>query len=123
MEYDRKSAREWFTLYFIPCFPIGRNEFIECGECGTNYNPEVLDIEPPSAKELFLHECYRDLRAGWSLETVEKAIVESGIPQEEAVTEIDKMTKGKVWQCEECSAHYAKSVRRCPACRPARGGR
>lgn len=120
IEYERKVAREWFTMYFFPCFPVGRNEFIECAECGTTYHLEVLDLEPPSKKTLFLQECYRDLRSGWSLEAVEMAIVEFGIPEDEAVAEIDKMTKGKVWQCDSCAAHYAKFVRLCPACEPTR---
>lgn len=54
VEGEVKRADRYFTLYFIPLFPIGiPGEFVECTSCGTGYRKEILtepqllaDFEP-----------------------------------------------------------------------------
>ena len=44
-EYEKKYVQDWFTLYFIPVFPIGskKNEHIKCTEWKDNYHLDVID--------------------------------------------------------------------------------
>jgi tetratricopeptide (TPR) repeat protein len=40
-----KSYRNWFTIFFIPVFPIGgRNEFCECARCGGQFPVGVDEL-------------------------------------------------------------------------------
>ena len=116
--FRHQSAREWFTLYFIPVFPIGgHQEYIECGRCGNTYTTVVLDLVPPTEDDLFLRRCYERLDQGQSLETVEAEMGENGRTGEQAVAMLDGMTRGKVWECERCDAHYLKGVKKCRVCK------
>ena len=45
--YTHRRASRYFTLYFIPLIPMGKlGEYVECGECGGRFDPQVLDIDP-----------------------------------------------------------------------------
>lgn len=48
--YVLQRFRKWFTLFFLPIFPIGasRGEQVKCQTCGTAFRPEVLNA-PTSA--------------------------------------------------------------------------
>ncbi len=48
--YVLEQIRRWFTLFFIPLFPVGKavGEQVKCSTCGTRYSPEVLHT-PTSA--------------------------------------------------------------------------
>lgn len=41
--YKHKKVVRYFTLFFIPLFPLGTlSEYVECGVCGRTYKPEIL---------------------------------------------------------------------------------
>lgn len=45
--YTKKKATEYFTLYFIPIFPLGaRGNVIECGVCKGAFTEEILSYDP-----------------------------------------------------------------------------
>jgi hypothetical protein len=45
--YRRKRMTQYFTLYFIPIFPMGSlGEHVQCQRCRRAWRPEVLDREP-----------------------------------------------------------------------------
>ena len=48
MTYDKKCVQDWFTLYWIPIFPVGSkgNEHIECETCSNTYHLDVIDYQP-----------------------------------------------------------------------------
>jgi hypothetical protein len=48
--YVLQQLRRWFTLFFIPLFPVGKplGEQVKCSTCGTHFSPEVLNT-PTSA--------------------------------------------------------------------------
>jgi zinc-ribbon family len=48
--YVLQQIRRWFTLFFIPLFPVGKplGEQVKCSTCGTRFSPEVLHT-PTSA--------------------------------------------------------------------------
>ena len=47
--YDHKQLNRWFTLYFIPCIPMGSaGDYVECMSCGGTFGPEILSYDPES---------------------------------------------------------------------------
>ena len=54
-EYGKKYVQDWFTLFFIPIFPISgkKNDHIECKKCESIYHTDVIDYKPAlSDKEM-----------------------------------------------------------------------
>ncbi|HEX2577453.1 MAG TPA: hypothetical protein VHK88_13945 [Aquihabitans sp.] len=46
---DRRSARRWFTVFWIPVLPLNQvGELVECTTCHTRYEPHVAD-QPTTA--------------------------------------------------------------------------
>jgi len=46
-EYKHKSARRFFTLYFIPLIPLDKlGEYVECQTCKGTFVPRILDYNP-----------------------------------------------------------------------------
>lgn len=43
-DLEPKTYRNWFTLFFIPVFPISSGRLIyECNQCGSNFNEGIRD--------------------------------------------------------------------------------
>ena len=44
-DYEVKSVRQWFTLFFIAIFPIEKKKeyFVECKACQRSYYTDVLE--------------------------------------------------------------------------------
>jgi len=44
-KYNKKSIQSWFTLFFLPIFPVGKKEdqHVECNQCEKTFYPEVLN--------------------------------------------------------------------------------
>jgi len=46
--YEQKRIARYFTLYFVPLFPIKTLlEYVECGACHVTWKPGVLDAPRP----------------------------------------------------------------------------
>ncbi len=44
-QYKHKKTVRYFTLFFVPLFPLGTlSEYVECSVCGRTYKPEILSI-------------------------------------------------------------------------------
>jgi hypothetical protein len=115
--YAVKATRPWFTLYFIPLFPVGGAEtYVECQRCGGTFREEVLDYRPPSESERFLGELYDDLEDGKSVEAVRRKLERLGMDPDKIDGLVGELTGGKVWACPGCGNHYLKSVKPCPKC-------
>lgn len=53
--YVRHQVNRWFTLYFIPCIPLGKvGEYIECRGCGGTFGVEVLSYNPEAERAALL---------------------------------------------------------------------
>ncbi|HNR44483.1 MAG TPA: zinc-ribbon domain-containing protein [Methanofastidiosum sp.] len=56
-EFNHKKAKKYFTLYFVPLIPLEEGgEFIECKNCKSTFNLNVLQYRPSLGKEEFLSE-------------------------------------------------------------------
>ena len=64
-EYELRLARDYFTLYFIPLFPINtRGEMVTCLTCNTNFQKEVLAVPEPANSPL--ERMTREARVVWT---------------------------------------------------------
>ncbi len=53
-DYKHKSARRFFTLYFIPLIPLDKlGEYVECQTCRGTFVPRVLDYNPAAEANEF----------------------------------------------------------------------
>jgi hypothetical protein len=117
-EYRLAQTREWFTIYWIPLFPIsGAQRYVECRECGGTFHEQVLDKGPPSEGQELQARIYRDLEEGMSLEDAEQGLVKMGMDAEKARAILDDMTGQDVWTCQTCRQRYLKQVRQCSRCK------
>jgi hypothetical protein len=49
--YDHRKSQQWFTLYFIPVFPIKTyGEYVTCEGCANTFDPAVLSYDPTQAR-------------------------------------------------------------------------
>lgn len=45
--YRHARARRWFTVFFLPIIPLGRQgEWVRCQGCGATYGVDVLARHP-----------------------------------------------------------------------------
>jgi uncharacterized tellurite resistance protein B-like protein len=67
--YALKRVQRWFTLYFIPIFPMGvLGEYAECAQCQTTWKTEVLTAGPPPDPTLAVQdELRRAMRRSMAL--------------------------------------------------------
>lgn len=119
--YQLKSVRRWFTLYFIPVFPIsGHERYVECKHCRQAFDERVLDLEPPSApraSEEEVDDVLTEMDFGASAEKTAARLEKLGVSAADTDRLIDNYTQGKVWHCDTCSSHYSNKVKDCPKCR------
>ena len=114
--YKLQRVQRWFTLYFIPIFPIGGAErYVECRGCGQAFKESVLEYEPPSELDRLLGQFYEELQTSTSLEVVKRKLTNEGMDGDEAEQILDKMCEGRARACQ-CGQRFHPRVRRCSAC-------
>ncbi len=116
-DYERKEARPYFTLYFIPLFPIGKpSEFIECTICRVTYTPDVLRVKrAPNTASLATHvnNLKTNLEDGMSVEYALRDLTDAGIDRDVALGMIKSAIGDARRKCPMCSLTYAASVTTC----------
>jgi len=51
-DYKHFQVKNYFTLYFIPVFPIGKGEdYLECGGCKQAWSQDILHYDPVAEME------------------------------------------------------------------------
>jgi predicted RNA-binding Zn-ribbon protein involved in translation (DUF1610 family) len=116
--YTLQQARSWFTLYWIPLFPIsGSQRYVECRSCGGTFEEAVLDLEPPSEAQQVLNRVYQDLRTRSSLEDAQADLESLGLEPDRARQIVEEMAEGDTWKCKTCGNSYLRMVKRCSRCR------
>lgn len=115
-EYTLKQVRPFFTLFFIPIFPIGSpDRYVECRGCHRIFREEVLQYEPPSEAERLLTQFYNELRTGTSLEVLQRKLVNHDMDAAEAEDILQKMCEGRPRKCA-CGQRFHPSVHKCSHC-------
>lgn len=60
--YAHRQVKRWFTLYFIPCIPMGvAGEYIECNHCAGTFGVEALHYDPGAERQKTMDEIKRIL--------------------------------------------------------------
>ncbi len=124
-QYVRKQAARYFTLYFIPIFPIQQlGELVECQTCHVAFEPGVLLLRggPPkpeaSAASLAgkLNSVPDQLRGGQPLEYVVRELTAAGIDLDMARTTVNSAAGKPLRHCQHCGLTYAATVSQCSSC-------
>lgn len=118
--YERKQARPYFALYFVPIFPVGEgHEVVECKACGTMFAPDVLQATPPQPKPdlaSLINGVGRDLAAGRPVEYVIRMLTGHGLDLDAARHLVEAQLGPTVRRCTTCGLSYAPRVTTCSEC-------
>ena len=115
-EYELKQQRPYFTLFFLPIFPIGRaSRYVECAGCGRAFQEDVLEVEPPREADRLLEQFSEEFRTGTSLEVIRRKLARRGMTEEEAEEALLDLCGGRPKTCK-CGRRYHPSVRECSEC-------
>lgn len=118
--YDHKQGKNYFSLYFVPIFPISDgNEFIECQRCGRSYGLEVLDYKPSAPRPdaaRFLQQIKTNLDRGYAIEYIVAELTRDGMDRDIATQMVDKLLHGRTRECPNCGLTYASDVKVCWDC-------
>lgn len=92
-KYKHKSARRFFTLYFIPLIPLDKlGEYVECRSCRGTFIPRVLEYQKNQDSDQFLS-------------IYEKAIKHAAVLMMLADGEVDEREKEVVLQVVNKFSH------------------
>lgn len=118
--YELKEARPYFTLYFLPVFPVGEaRQFVECEACGTAFTPDVLDYDlpevPPDLATL-LNRLPELLAGGQPVEYAIRDLTAAGLELDVARQMVEGQLAAGRKACRACGLTYVASVARCTQC-------
>lgn len=118
--YERKKATRYFTLYFIPIFPMGEmGEVVQCQTCHTIFEPGVLNFNAPERK-LTLSEMLNDLKplldGGMPIEYLVRDLTAAGLERSVALALIDTQIGSERNACHNCGLTYSPNVSTCAEC-------
>mgnify|MGYP005841535703 CR=1 FL=1 len=118
--YERKSARQYFTLYFIPVFPVTQPvEFVECQHCGMTFPPAVLDRKPPEPEPdlaTLLNTLGSRLAEGAPVEYLVRDLTAAGLDWDVARSTVEAQLGPVRKVCQACGLTYAAGVKVCTVC-------
>ena len=118
-DYERRKARNYFALYFIPIIPLGdAGEFVTCLTCGTNFQPDVLSIPVPANTPLerFVREAQADLDSGTPIEMARQKLINTGLNRDLVEQVIGQAAGLDRKRCPADNLTYRSSVQRCAQC-------
>jgi hypothetical protein len=116
--YRLRQIRRYFTLFFLPIFPIGSGvRFVECDDCGSQFNEEVLDYRqaPADDDEALLRAAMDQLKEGQSLEAVRDQLAKQDFDPGQAEAFLVKQCERSPRRCDR-GLRYHPSVTRCADC-------
>ncbi len=118
--YARKEARPYFTLYFVPLFPVGKPvEYIECLTCGRTFELDVLDEKRKKVKRTLaerINAIGDDLRDGMPVEYLVRDLTMDGIERSVAQQMVTSAIGETRRRCASCNLTYAAAVETCSEC-------
>ncbi len=118
--YQRKQARPYFALYFIPIFPVGKGlEFVECQTCGRAFEPAVLTYKLPEPKPdlaFVLNTIGERLANGAPIDFVIRDLTAAGLDFDVARAIVEAQATPDRQQCPACGLTYTAGVRTCTSC-------
>jgi len=118
--YERKQAKRYFTLYFIPLIPMGDlGEFIECQTCHMAFSVDVLKLKP-SVKKLSLAEMMNRVKGllddGMPVEYLIRDLTAAGLDREVALQTVNTHLGEARKHCPDCGLTYSPAIATCTEC-------
>ena len=126
--YEHKSARQFFTLYFIPVIPIKQlGEFITCENCGGTFKAEArfLRSSPTAAAgqknrvedlAALMNSMKAKLEKGVSIDYLVRDLTSAGLNYDMARQTVENAAGEGRRVCETCGLTYAASASTCTEC-------
>ena len=119
-KYQRKKAKNYFSLYFVPLIPLNdAGEIIECQHCGRSYNPDVLKqklSKPQPEVAKLLNSVKTRLENGYPVEYMVRDLTDDGIDLDVARNIISMAIGDARKYCPDCDLTYAANVMGCADC-------
>ena len=118
-DYERRKARNYFALYFIPIIPLSdAGEFVTCLTCGTNFQPDVLSIPIPtnSPLERVVRETQADLDSGTPIEMARQKLINIGLSRDLVEQVIGQAAGTDRKRCPADNLTYRSTAQRCAQC-------
>jgi hypothetical protein len=107
----------YFTLYFVPLFPMGTlGEIVQCQACLREWKPEVLRPDPSSHDERIVNEVRHLLAQGKSIREVRTMLGRRGMDGASIEKLIGLAATGKQSLCTRCHRVYSSTLRSCLEC-------
>jgi uncharacterized Zn finger protein (UPF0148 family) len=117
--YELRLARDYFTLYFIPIFPVhSRGQVVTCTTCGTNFTKEALATPEPvnNPLERMAREARADLDRGTPIEFARQKLINIGLARELVDRTIEQAAGSDRRVCPDDALTYRSTVERCARC-------
>jgi hypothetical protein len=124
--YHLKKASQWFTLYFIPIFPIRQlGEFVECQSCGRTYDVKVLHLKPEDIQAKpqprnrpvnLMNNMAEHLHKGMPVEYLVRDLTATGLDRDLVLKMVDDAIGSRRVHCQSCRLSYAPSLTTCAEC-------
>lgn len=118
--YERKQAKRYFSLYFIPLIPMGdAGEFVECQTCHLTFRPEVLNVKPPEpTTDLagLINSAKARLQGGYPIEYFVRDLNAAGLERDTAWNIVNAAVGTDRRVCPTCDLSYADEVVLCREC-------
>ncbi len=119
--YAHKKASRYFTLYFIPIFPMGSmGEFVQCETCHTMFEMGVLQTKKPAAPRAALAQVLNTLgdrlSSGVPVEYLVRDLTAAGLDRDIALKMVHENLGAVTKTCHDCGLTYAPNVTTCVSC-------
>lgn len=115
--YEHKRLARYFTVYFIPLFPIEKlGEIVECQACHTTFDLSVLQPTGALRLQSLIHGLEAELKAGHAVQLLVDRLLEAGASREEAAWAVYSVGHGRFAACDNCHTLYESSLAYCGNC-------
>jgi hypothetical protein len=115
--YRRKRLARYFTLYFVPLFPMGTlGEIVQCQGCLREWKPEVLRPNPSLHDDQVVKGVRRLLAQGISIQEVRTMLGHRGMDGASIEELISLAAPEKQSICTRCHRVYSSTLRACLEC-------
>ncbi|MGL4460537.1 MAG: zinc-ribbon domain-containing protein [Planctomycetia bacterium] len=115
--YRQFRVATYFTLYFIPLFETRHHgDYIKCDECDGQFQPSVLEYEPPSKTERMVQAIRADLATGTPVQMARTKLLNAGVEAEVAENLVSSAAGDNQARCGACNLSFIENIVRCSAC-------
>jgi hypothetical protein len=116
--YTLKRLTRYFTLYFLPLFPIARlGETVQCQTCQRTFRADELQAAARLVSEPDLLNAMRvELGRGLALHRLQRRLAQDGLERAESDRLVQQVTRGRHRTCPRCEFAYVLSVGYCTNC-------